>query len=43
MQDLIRKFKSIKRLKEAAENEIAEVVGPAKAKILVAYFTDNKE
>ncbi|MFN3342145.1 MAG: excinuclease ABC subunit UvrC [Flavobacteriales bacterium] len=43
MQDLIRKFKSIKRLKEAAENEISEVVGPAKAKILVAYFNDNKE
>lgn len=34
MEDLIRHFKSVKRVKEASEKEIAEIIGPAKAKIL---------
>ncbi len=37
-QDLIRYFKSVKRIKEASEKEIAEVIGTAKAKILRGYF-----
>ena len=33
--ELLKKFKSIKRIKEASENEIAEIIGKAKAKILL--------
>lgn len=40
--ELLTAFKSVKRLKEAHESEIAKVVGPAKARILVEYF-NNKE
>ena len=31
---LLKKFRSVKRIKEAKEEEIAEVIGPAKAKLL---------
>ncbi|MBI3134908.1 MAG: excinuclease ABC subunit UvrC [Bacteroidetes bacterium] len=37
-QDLLSHFKSIKRLKEATEEEIAVVVGPSKAKLVADYF-----
>lgn len=37
-EELIRKFKSLTRLREATEAQIAEVVGPAKARIVVGYF-----
>ena len=37
-EDLLRHFKSIKRLKEASEEEIAAVVGQSKAKLVVGYF-----
>ena len=33
--ELLKKFKSIKRIKEASENEIAEIIGKDKAKILL--------
>lgn len=36
---LMRHFKSLKRLREASEDEITEVVGPAKARILRDAFT----
>jgi excinuclease ABC subunit C len=35
---LLTKFKSVKRLKEKSLEEIAEVVGPAKAKLVWEYF-----
>lgn len=35
---LIKEFKSVKRLKEASEDAIARVVGPAKGKLIFAYF-----
>lgn len=35
---LIKEFKSVKRLKEASEDAIAGVVGPAKAKLIFGYF-----
>ncbi len=35
---LLNKFKSVKRIKEASESEIAEVIGAAKAKILLSAF-----
>jgi len=33
-QKLLTRFKSIKRIKEAGEEEAAKVIGPAKAKVL---------
>jgi len=38
MVTLIKEFKSVKRLKEAAEADIAKVVGPSKAKKIVEYY-----
>lgn len=35
---LLKQFKSIKRIKEAHEEEIASVVGEAKARIIIEYF-----
>ncbi len=35
---LLTKFKSVKQLKENSEAEIAEVIGPAKAKLVWGYF-----
>lgn len=37
-QDLLSHFKSIKRLKEASEEDISTVVGNSKAKLIKAYF-----
>ena len=36
---LLKKFKSVKKVKEASEAELTEVIGPAKAKIIRNYFT----
>ena len=33
-QMLLRHFKSVKRIKEASEEQLAQVVGPAKAKLV---------
>jgi excinuclease ABC subunit C len=41
-QALLLEFKSVKRLREATEEQIAAVVGAAKAKKLVAYFTGGE-
>lgn len=38
VQDLIKAFKSVKRVKEQNEASIAAIIGPAKAKIVVNYF-----
>lgn len=39
---LLTHFKSIKRLKETQEDEIATVVGEAKAKIITEYFNEKR-
>ncbi|MES2486555.1 MAG: helix-hairpin-helix domain-containing protein, partial [Bacteroidota bacterium] len=38
MVTLIKEFKSVKRLKEAPEADIAKVVGPSKAKKIIEYY-----
>ena len=40
---LLNKFKSMKKIKEASLKELAEVLGPHKAEILVKYFTEKSE
>ncbi len=39
MEKLLNKFKSVKKLKEASENEIAPVIGKSKAKVVVAALS----
>jgi len=39
---LLNKFKSIKKIKEASFNEISEVLGNSKAKIIKEYFENQK-
>ena len=41
MLTLIKHFKSVKRLKLAAENEISEVVGVSKAKKITDFYTNK--
>lgn len=38
---LLRKWHSVKRIREAEENELADVIGPAKAKILKDRLAQN--
>lgn len=38
MRALMREFGSVKKLRAAGEEEIAKVTGPAKARIITAYF-----
>ena len=38
---LLSKFKSMKKIKEASLEELAEVLGPHKAEILVKYFAEK--
>ena len=40
--DLLKAFKSVKRIKEAAIEELAAVVGVAKANIIYTYFHEEK-
>ena len=40
---LLKAFKSVKRIKEADEQELTEIVGPAKSKILIEYFEKTKQ
>ena len=35
---LLTQFRSIKKIKEASEESLAAVLGPAKAKVVFAYF-----
>ena len=39
---LMLKFKSLKKIKEATETELTEVVGKAKAKLLIEHFSKNE-
>lgn len=39
---LLKKFKSVKRVREAGEEEIVKVIGDAKAKLLGEYFRGQK-
>lgn len=41
VQDLIKAFKSAKRVKEQSEENIAAVIGKAKAKVVIEYFKAN--
>ena len=40
-QELLKTFKSVKRLQQATEEELRTIVGPAKAQKLVEYFKSN--
>ena len=40
---LLSKFKSMKKIKEASQEQLAEVLGPHKAEILAKYFTEKSE
>ena len=40
---LLSKFKSVKKIKEASLEQLAEVLGPHKAEILAKYFTEKSE
>ncbi len=42
-QELIKAFKSLKRIKEATEEDLAAVVGAAKAKKVKEYFGVSRE
>lgn len=41
-EKLLKKFKSVKRIREAEQKALAEVVGPAKAKIVYDYLHRNQ-
>lgn len=41
-QQLLWKFRSVKKIKEATEEELAEVVGKAKAKVVFEHFHRNE-
>lgn len=43
MQELMKKFKSLKRLREADISEIAAIVGPAKAHLIQRHFHHTGE
>ena len=40
--DLLKKFKSIKKIKEASLTELTEVLGNSKSQKLLSYFKDGK-
>ncbi len=40
---LLNKFKSVKKIKEASQEQLSEILGPHKAEILVKYFTEKSE
>ena len=42
IKDLIKVFKSVKNIKAAPPEQLAEVVGHSKAKLLTAYFSSIK-
>lgn len=41
VQDLIKAFKSVKRVKEQNEESLAAIVGKAKAKVIIQFFGSN--
>ena len=40
---LLSKFKSVKKIKEASQEQLSEVLGPHKAEILAKYFTEKSK
>ena len=40
---LLSKFKSVKKIKEASQEQLSDVLGPHKAEILAKYFTEKSE
>ena len=42
-ETLLSKFKSVKKIKEASLEQLAEVLGPHKAEILAKYFAEKSE
>ena len=42
-ETLLSKFKSVKKIKEASQEQLAEVLGPHKAEILAKYFAEKSE
>lgn len=40
---LLSKFKSVKKTKEASQEQLSEILGPHKAEILAKYFTEKSE
>ena len=40
---LLSKFKSVKKIKEASQEQLSEVLGPHKAEILAKYFTEKSD
>ena len=40
---LLSVFKSVKKIKEASQEQLSEVLGPHKAEILAKYFTEKSE
>ena len=40
---LLSKFKSVKKIKEASQEQLSEVLGPHKAEILAKYFTGKSK
>ena len=40
---LLSKFKSVKKIKEASQEQLSEILGPHKAEILAKYFTEKSE
>lgn len=43
VKKLLGRFVSVKQIKEATENEIAEVIGKAKASLIIEYFKKQSE
>jgi len=41
-QKLLKEFKSVKKIQMASEEDIAAVIGAAKAKVLLAELAKNK-
>ena len=40
---LLSKFKSVKKIKEASQKQLSEILGPHKAEILAKYFTEKSK
>lgn len=43
IQDLLRKFKSVKRIKSATKDELAEVIGNSRAEKISQFFKSQKD
>ncbi len=41
--DLLKEFRSLSRIKKATEKELAEVIGPAKAKLVYQHYQQNEK